>query len=387
MKIRVVHIIAKLELGGAQENTLYTVSHLNPERFEPWLITGDEGILLPEARRIKNLNLVIVPELKREISPWNEPVALIKMAAILRRLRRENPAILIHTHGSKAGILGRWAGWLARTPERIHTFHGFGFNDYQNFFIRNLYILIEWLTARVTTRMIFVSRNNLEKARRLGILKGEKGIIIRSGVSLAVFREARVDRGAKRKELGFSPESPLVGMVACLKPQKAPLDFARVARLVRDKFPDCGFILVGDGELRTQLEKLAAELDLGDSFKVLGWRRDMPEIMKTIDVLVLTSLWEGLPRVFPEALAAGIPIVATRVDGAEEIVEEEVNGSLCAPRDIQDLARKAIYWLQDENRNKKAESHKLWEYEIELMVKKHEEFYGGFLFPNRSECG
>ncbi|MCX5859814.1 MAG: glycosyltransferase family 4 protein [Proteobacteria bacterium] len=384
MKTRVVHIIAKLELGGAQENTLYTVGHLDPGRFEPWLITGDEGILLAEARRIKNLNLVIVPELKREISPGNELIALIKIAGILRRLRRENPAILIHTHGSKAGILGRWAGWLARVPERIHTFHGFGFNDYQNFFVRNLYILIEWLTALVTTRMIFVSRNNLEKARRLGILKGEKGIIIRSGVSLAGFREARVDREAKKKELGFSPESPLVGMVACLKPQKAPLDFARVARRVRDKFPDCGFILVGDGVLRPELEKLADELNLGDCFKILGWRRDMPEIMKTLDVLVLTSLWEGLPRVFPEALAAGVPIVATRVDGAEEIVEEEVNGSLCAPHDIQALARKAIYWLQTENRNKKAESHKLWEYEIELMVKKHEVFYGGLFFSNQT---
>ncbi|MDD5222761.1 MAG: glycosyltransferase family 4 protein [bacterium] len=383
MKIRAVHIIAKLELGGAQENTLYTVGHLDPDRFEPWLITGDQGILLPEARRIKNLNLVVVPELRREISPGSEPIALVKIAAILRKLRRENPAILIHTHGSKAGILGRWAGWLARIPERIHTFHGFGFNDYQNFFVRNLYILIEWLTARVTTRMIFVSRNNLEKARRLGILRGDKGIIIRSGVPLAGFREARVDRGAKRKELGFSPESPLVGMVACLKPQKAPLDFARVARLVRDRFPDCGFILVGDGALRPQLEKLVSELDLGDCFKILGWRRDMPEIMKTVDVLVLTSLWEGLPRVFPEALAAGTPVVATRVDGAEEIIEEGINGFLRPPGDIRGLADRVNWWLEDARRREKIVSSRLGEFEIDLMVRKQEEMYAGSLSLNR----
>ena len=380
-KLRIVHIIAKLELGGAQENTLYTVGHLDPDRFEPWLITGDEGILLAEARRIKNLNLVIVPELKREIPPGKEPIALIKMAGILRRLRRENPAILIHTHGSKAGILGRWAGWLARIPVRIHTFHGFGFNDYQNFFVRNLYFLIEWLTARVTTRMIFVSRNNLEKARRLGILKGEKGMIIRSGVSLAGFREARVDREAKRKELGFSPEYPLIGMVACLKPQKSPLDFARVARLVRDKFPNCGFILVGDGVLRPELEKLAGELNLGDGFKVLGWRRDMPEIMKTIDVLVLTSLWEGLPRVFPEALAAGTPVVATRVDGADEIIEEGINGFLRPPGDIQGLADRVIWWLEDVRRREKIISPRLGEFEIDLMVRKQEELYRRYVNP------
>lgn len=210
-------------------------------------------------------------------------------------------------------------------------------------------------------------------------------MIIRSGVSLAGFREARVDREAKRKELGFSPESPLVGMVACLKPQKAPLDFARVARLVRDKFPDCGFILVGDGELRTQLEKLADELDLGDSFKVLGWRRDMPEIMKTIDVLALTSLWEGLPRVFPEALAAGVPVVATRVDGADEIIEEGSNGFLLEPGDIKGMADRVIWWLEDARRREKIVSRRLGEFEIDLMVRKQEELYAGRSAFNQSE--
>jgi glycosyltransferase involved in cell wall biosynthesis len=387
MKTRVVHIIAKLELGGAQEYVLYLLEHMDPLRFETFLITGSEGILLPDAEKIRGLNLIIIPELKREIRPGKDLMALGKMVAILRRLRRENPRILINTNGSKAGILGRWAGWLAGIPERIHTFHGFGFNDYQNFFVRSLYVLIEWLTARITTRMIFVSRSNMEKARGYGILTGNQGVLIRYGINQERFRKVAIDRAEKRKELGFPSGSPLVGMIACLKPQKSPLDYVRTARLVKTEIPDCQFLLAGDGVLRPQMENLVRELGMEESFRVLGWRRDIPEIMKTLDLLVLTSLWEGLPLVFIEALAAGVPIVATRVDGAEEIVEEEVTGSLCAPRDIQALARKAIYWLQAENRDKKAESHQLWEYEIELMVKKHEEFYGGLFFSNQTECG
>ena len=387
MKIRVVHIIAKLELGGAQECVLDLLKHLDPLRFETFLITGSEGILLPDAEKIRGLNLIIIPEFKREIRPGKDLLALGKMAAILWKLRRENPRILINTDGSKAGILGRWAGWLAGIPVRIHSFHGFGFNDYQNFLVRSLYIFSEWITARISTRMIFVSRSNLEKARGYGILTGDRGVIIRCGINQERFRKVAIDRAEKRKELGFSPESPLVGMIACLKPQKSPLDYVRVARLVKTEIPDCQFLLAGDGVLRPQMEDLVRELEMEESFRILGWRRDIPEIMKTLDLLVLTSLWEGLPLVFIEALAAGVPIVATRVDGAEEIIEEDVNGSLCAPRDIPDLARKVIRWLQAEKRDKKAESHRLGEYEIELMVKNHEGFYQGFFPPNQSGRG
>jgi glycosyltransferase involved in cell wall biosynthesis len=135
-------------------------------------------------------------------------------------------------------------------------------------------------------------------------------------------------------------------MIACLKPQKAPLDFIKVCDSVARELPDACFLLVGDGVLREAVENEIEGRKLQHCMHLLGWRNDIPEILKAIDVLVLTSLWEGLPRVFPQAMAAGVPVVATRVDGAPEAIMDGVNGFLLDPGDIEGLARKTISLIQ-----------------------------------------
>jgi len=340
----VVHIITKLELGGAQQNTLFTIAHLNRERFRPYLITNNEGILVSEAMALNGVKTFLLPELIREINPLMDIMALLKIRGILRSLKKSDSAAIVHTHSSKAGILGRWGAWLAGADVIIHTIHGFGFHDHQSSPIRTSIILLEKLTAMITDKFIAVSKANIQKGVEKGIFPVQKAILIRSGIELGEFEGVKVNKGDKKKELGVEPTVPLVTMIGCLKPQKAPLDYVEVAHLVLQE-KDAYFILVGDGILRETVQKRMADLGLGERLKLLGWRRDIAEILAATDIFCLTSLWEGLPRVLPQAMIMEIPIVATMVDGTPEAVIDGVNGFLREPHDVKGMAENIIYLL------------------------------------------
>jgi len=374
----VCHIITKLELGGAQENTLFTVSHLDPARFRPILIAGEPGLLDDEARKLPGVEFHRVPSLVRELRPLSDLRALAALTQLLRRLR---PAI-VHTHSSKAGILGRLAARLAGVPVIIHSIHGFGFTRYQSPPVRRALIALECLAARITTRFFAVSEANRRLGVELGLFADGRCAVIRSGVDLAAIRKTGVDTTAKKRELGLEPGRPVVGMVAPMKPQKAPLDFVRVAARVAAKKPDAQFLFVGGGELRGAMEAEIARLDLAKSFRLAGWRRDVPALMRCLDVFVLTSLWEGLPRVYLEALASGVPVVGTRVDGAAEVVRDGINGYLLAPGDVQGLADRVLVLLANPtlaaDMGKRGESLPP-EFDIHDMVRRQEEEYGRLL--------
>ena len=339
--VAVAHIITKLELGGAQQNTLCTVSHLNAARFRPLLITGESGLLDQEARALSGVEFHQVPSLKRPIRPVADLRALLALTLLLRRL---NP-LIVHTHSSKAGILGRWAARLAGVPIIIHSIHGFGFTRYQHPLVRRALIALERRTSRFTTRFFAVSEANRRLGMELGLFPADRCTVIRSGVDLHAFRRARVDIAAKKRELGLEPGGPVVGMIAPLKPQKAPLDFVRLAALVHRSRPDARFVLVGDGELRGPVEEQSARLGLSGTLLLTGWRRDIAEILRCFDLFVLTSLWEGLPRVYLEALASGVPVVGTRVDGAAEVIRDGVNGYLVEPGDVRGMADRVLELL------------------------------------------
>ncbi len=376
--IKVVHIITKLELGGAQQNTLYTVSHLDKEKFIPILITGSEGLLIDDAKRL-GVEAYFLPSLVREINPVKDITALLDIRRLLLRIKSSSLSpIIVHTHSSKAGIIGRWAAYLAGIPVIIHTFHGYGFNDYQSFLKRQLFIFLERLTARITTRFIAVSKNNIKAGINAGIFKSNDVELIRSGIDISEYKDIKIDKAKKKQELGIEPDKPLIGMIACFKPQKAPLDFIKAAYIVHQKMPDVRFIVAGDGELRPVIEELINSLRLGDRIKLLGFRRDIPEIMKCLDVFVLTSLWEGLPRVILQAMAAGIPVVATAVDGSSEVVKNGINGFLIKPGDVEEISEKIIYILQkpQDLKFKDSDFKSIFdEFDISLMVKKQEELY------------
>ncbi len=344
---RVCHVITRLELGGAQDNTLHTVRTLGPE-FEVSLLSGKGGLLDDEARGIPGIDLAFVPGLVRPVSPLAD---LRATWALYRELRRLQPDI-VHTHSSKAGILGRVAARAAGVPVVLHTIHGFGFNDRQPAPLRALLVGMERLVAPWTTHFIAVSRAQIEAGAALGILDRGRASVLRSGVHLEAFRSAArrfpsPRLAPLRRELQLTEEAPLIGMVACLKPQKAPVDFVEMAARVLAGCPAAHFVIAGDGEMRSAVERRAGELGIAKHLHLLGWRRDIPEIMAALDVAVLTSLWEGLPRVVPEAIAAARPVVATAVDGTAEILRDGDNAFVAAPGDRAALAERVLRLLGD----------------------------------------
>ena len=385
-KIKVVHIITKLELGGAQENTLFTVNHLDRDSYDPVLISGTEGVLVEEARALKDVSVHLIPELVREIRPFKDVRALLTMRRILKKLQQEStgestgmgPQIIVHTHSSKAGILGRWAARLAGIKLIVHSVHGFSFNDFQPSLVRAFYICLERITARITTCFIAVSDANREEGIASGIFTDNKVSLIRSGIDIGSFQTVTCDRVTMRRTLGVDDRVPLVAMIACFKPQKAPLDFIRVAKIVLDEVRDVRFLLVGDGVLRPAIEKLIGELEIRDNILLAGWRRDIPAIMQCIDLLVHTSLWEGLPRVLPEAMASGVPVVASRVNGSPEAIKDGVNGYLLPPRAIREMAQKVIELLQDPHKASamgERGRELVQEFDIRKMVQQQETLY------------
>ncbi len=374
-KYNVLHAITKLELGGAQENTLYTLRNLDRGRYNLFLITNDRGILVEEAKKIKDVKAFFIPELIRPINPLKDLIALIKLFRFCRREKID----IIHTHSSKAGILGRWAARLAKVPIITHTVHGWGFYPKQNFLKRRLFIFLEKITAKITDKLIAVSRANIETGIKNRIEKKEKYTLIRSGIKPSQFQNVEVNIVEKKKELGLGLDTKVVGMIAPFKPQKAPLDFVKVARRVIGKKPKTQFLLIGDGELRPEIERSIKERDLEKEVILTGWRKDIPQILKVIDVLALTSRWEGLPRVFPEAMASGLPIVANKVDGAPEAIEEGVNGFLISVGDIRGMAEKIIALLDNPEMAKeigREGREKVFpEFDIDLMVEKIDNLY------------
>lgn len=394
-KITVVHIITRLELGGAQQNTLFTVAHLDRERYAPVLISGTEGLLVDEARHLPGVRTLLIPELVREIRPLKDLTALIKIVRILRMFKRRvrgrggttDGAIIVHTHSSKAGILGRWAAWLAGIRCIIHTVHGFSFHQFQPRLTRAVYVFLERITASITSAFILVSRANMEEGIREKLFTPDKSVLIRSGIDISEYQSVQCDRMAVRATLGIANGDPVVAMVACFKPQKAPLDFIKTAHLVLAEYPEAEFLMVGDGELRSRIEALADELHIADKVHLVGWRTNVPQIMHAIDLLVLTSLWEGLPRVLPQAMAAGIPVVASDVNGSREAIRDGFNGFLMQPHDIQGMAGKILYLLKHPEEARamgRNGTGMVQEFDIWTMLRQQEQLYARV---STSRCG
>ncbi|MBI3782654.1 MAG: glycosyltransferase family 4 protein [Deltaproteobacteria bacterium] len=372
-RIRVCHVITRLELGGAQRNTLYTVRHLDRRRFEVSLIAGRGGMLDGEAECIPDVTTMFVPPLIRPVHPVSDARALVSLVRIFRRLQPD----IVHTHSSKAGILGRWAARYAAVPVIVHTIHGYGFHERQAPPVYWLLRASEVASARITSHFITVSRADLDAGVHWGLFPPSRVTLIRSGVELAAF-PSRDRHTPLHDQLGLTPDAPLVGMVACLKPQKAPLDFVRLAQRVLARIQNAHFVLVGDGDLRARVESEVIDRGLAHCFHMLGWRCDVPAILESLSVFVLTSLWEGLPRVVPEAMAAGTPVVATRVNGTPEAVADGVTGYLVEPGDIETMAERIVFLLQHpaEARCMGQQGHdRVAEFCIDRMVSQQEDLY------------
>ena len=381
----VCHVITKLELGGAQEVALYAVSHLDRSKFRPILVAGPGGLLTEEAKSLPGVEVHILSALARRVHVLADLAAFVELICVFRRLR---PAI-VHTHSSKAGILGRWAAWCARVPVIIHTVHGYGITPAQSYWLRRVLILLERMTGWITTYWIAVAQTDIEKGVEWGLFDRTQASVVRPGIDPQPFQTvlSATTRHALRAEFGAGPDDYLVGTVACLKPQKAPEDFVAVAKRVCDVVPRARFVLIGDGDLRPGVESMIEQNGLDHRVHLAGWRRDVSTAMKSFDAFLLTSHWEGLPRVLLEARTIGLPVVATRVGGVAEVIAEGRHGWLSDVGDVDGLATQLIRLLQNQNGQLHRGSNSVEalpkEFHLEEMVKQYESLYDRFLNGRR----
>jgi glycosyltransferase involved in cell wall biosynthesis len=380
--IPVLHTITRLIVGGAQENTLFTAAWLDPARFRVDVLsgpqTGTEGSLIEEAQA-QGIRLTILPDLLRQVSPLHDLRAL----ASLTRFIREGGYTIVHTHSSKAGILGRLAARRAGAPIIVHTVHGWSFHDHMPALTRRIYTLLERWMARFTHALVVVAEKDIEKGLHARIGRREQYHLIRSAIPLDTFDPAKVDRVAARQALGLPLDAQVIGAIGRFSAQKNPLDWVRVAGIIGRARPDARFLLVGDGPLRRQVKAALAQEGLAGRAVLTGIRRDTPRLLAAMDVFMLTSLWEGLPRTIPEAQAMSLPVVANHADGTVEAIQDGFNGFLCHPGDLQGMAERVLALLDNPllcaEMGARGRSAAQQTFDLRLMIRQIEGLYDALL--------
>lgn len=337
--MRVLHVITRLILGGAQENTVLCCEELR-NRFgdDVLLVTGPplgpEGSLLARAQAA-GIPTEIVPSLRREIHPWRDTSAYFALRRIIKRFRPD----VVHTHSAKAGILGRVAAWQLGVPAVVHTVHGAPFHPYQVAPARWVSILCERWAARRCHALIGVADAMIDLLVNAGVAEPNKCITIYSGMEIEPFLHADEQRALTRRELGYSDEHCVIGKIARLFHLKGHRDVIAMARRLIPRNPHVRFLWVGDGILRSALEREIADAGLTPYFRLTGLvdPARLPNLLGAMDILVHASLREGLARVLPQALLAGKPVVSYDIDGAREVCIDDQTGFLVPPRNVESL--------------------------------------------------
>ncbi len=346
LPLRVLHIITHLAVGGATKNLLALCRLSDRARIIPAVLCGttaSDEAMLDGAREGGGIPVHLLPRLRRPLSPLADYFAYWDMVHWLRA----HPVDVVHTHGSKAGVLGRLAASKAGVPVIVHTVHGWGHHARQHPLVRGFYVAAERRTALVTDRLIVVADSDRERGLVDGIGTPSLYQTVRPGIDLPRFRDVVADPCAAKAALGLPPNALVVGTVSRLAAQKAPLDFVRMAAAIHARRPDVHFIFVGGGPLAGTVADAVCDAGLTDVVHLLGYREDVPQLLRALDVFVLNSLWEGLPAVFAQAMCAALPLVATHAGGASEAIVEGENGFLTAPGDPNTLAARVLSLLGD----------------------------------------
>jgi glycosyltransferase involved in cell wall biosynthesis len=372
--MRVCHIITRLIVGGAQENTLASVIGLRrlPGYECVELVsgaeTGAEGSLLEEARRA-GVEPVWVDSLRRAIHPFRDARALVELARLLRRGRYD----IVHTHSGKAGFLGRLAAWLAGVPVVIHTIHGPSFGGFQGAMANAVLRFAEWSAGLVTTRFVSVADAMSRLYLDAGIGRAEDYVTVRSGFDVEAYVRATPE-AELRARLGGGP---VVGQMARLFERKGWESFFEMARAL----PEAKFLIVGDGPWRAKLEAWAAEPGLRGRvcFAGLVPPAEVPRWVAGMDVLVHLSVREGLPRAVVQALAVGKPVVAHPLDGTPEVVVDGESGFLTAPGDVAGLVERVGRLLREPalaaRMGRSGQERVVKEFAVETMVRRLDGLY------------
>lgn len=338
--MRIAHIITRLILGGAQENTLLNCQDLLRDYGDDVLLIsgpglGPEGSLEDDARA-RSIPLHLVPSLRRAIHPTRDAASYL---AIRRALIDFQPDV-VHTHCGKAGLLGRLAAWRLSVPAIVHTVHGAPFHPYQSAPAREFFRRCEIFASARCHAIISVADAMTNQLVSAGVAPREKFTTIYSGMEVEPFLESHQHRDRTRRELGYQPGDVVVGKIGRLFHLKGHADLVTAARDACRNNPRLKFLLIGDGILRPQLELQIVAAGLNDRFHFTGLvpPQRIPALLAAADLVVHTSYREGLARVLPQALLAGRPVISYDIDGAREIVRDNITGYLVAPGDTQSLA-------------------------------------------------
>lgn len=341
--VKVLELITRLDKGGAPRVFLKLIRGLKEQGIEVAMASGPSG--RPEEEpgefaRKSHISYYPVSSLRREISPFHDLRALFQIVALIRR---ERPAIL-HTHTTKAGVLGRIAGRMTHT-RTIHTPHGHLFYGYFGKGKEQLYVFLERLAARFCERIITISEDEHEEYLRRGIGNKKKVVTIYNGIDISRFPG---DGKRVRRELGLAQQVPLVGFVGRLEEVKGPHLFVEVATKIGNARPRAHFLIVGDGPMKEELMKKAQGMP---HLHIMGFREDIADCLAALDILLIPSLNDGFNLVAVEAMASFKPIVATSVGGLPEVIGN--GGIFIRSGDTSRMAKETIKLLNSPGLRKK----------------------------------
>lgn len=338
--MRIAHIITRLIVGGAQENTLLSCQGQHDLGHDVTLITGPslgpEGSLMERASS-HGYKIEVIDAMRRAILPLKD---FRTYKQLVRRLRELQPDV-VHTHSSKAGIIGRWAAARAGVPVVIHTIHGLAFTASKSRVVNNVYKMLERRAAPLTHRIVCVADAMRDQSLAVGIGRPEQYVTVHSGMDIEPFVNPPVPREVTRKNLGLQDNHVVVGTIARLFDLKGHDDLIALAPQLCPRFPDLRFLWVGDGTLRPKLEAEIRAAGLTDRFIFAGLvpPTRVPELAAAMDILVHPSRREGLARALPQGQAAGCPVVTYDIDGNREGLLPDVSGYIIPPFDVAALGR------------------------------------------------
>ncbi len=337
-RIPIVYIITQLELGGAQKVCLSLFKALQKAGCAAHLISGKSGPLVKDVSEYENVFLV--PSMQRKISLRslkNECKNFWEIVKTFKQLKKKYPHLIVHTHSTKAGLIGRWAAWFAGIQTRIHTIHGYGFHAHQSWFVWLPIYLLELLTSFITTHFICVSAYDAQTGIHLFPGFTTKHSIIRAGVDTQQFSIPAFQLRAPSRRKPF-----IFGSISCFKPQKNLIDLLQAFERVYQSNSRARLEIIGDGAQRKNLESWITTHNLSQVITLHGWQRSVAQITKEWHAFALSSLWEGLPCAVIEARLQHLPIVSYKTGGIPEVVLDQQNGFLVEQRDWQGLASRML---------------------------------------------
>ncbi len=412
-KLTVVHIITKLDLGGAQKACLLLLNGIRKHGDTAILISGAQGELVGAVEG--DQQVILLDTFKREAGLWllwADLKSAIKMIRTLRAIRKNVEAagttLVVHTHCPKAGIMGRWAAFFAGVKTRVHTVHGPSLHEHQSWLVWLPIYALELITSLITTHYVCVASSDVAAGKKLFPRFGKKNSIIRAAVDWDRFGDAHILNGSQTEKMvnnlptvsqsekiknnplipsvsqsemyrgtNQGPQPFVFGTVACFKPPKNLFDLIKAFAYVHTQHPHTRLEIVGDGALRPQIEACIAEHRVTDAVTLHGWQHNVIPIMKRWHAFAFSSLWEGLPCAVVEARLLKLPVVSYTTGGVPDVIQHGRNGLLYAQKDWRALADGMLQLVTSPQLRDQLGNHTddLSDFNHATMVKQHIQLY------------